>query len=130
MIVDDRITYLGSSNINDRSLRGTRDSEVGVVIEDSHLVPSALHGGAWMAGKFSASLRRHLFREHLQLDPDHVAMDRKLEVDPVAAESFAEIWRRGACRRRYSRRRCLLLLLLTSIMITTLACAARDSSPE
>jgi phosphatidylserine/phosphatidylglycerophosphate/cardiolipin synthase-like enzyme len=28
MIVDDRIAYIGSSNINDRSLLGSRDSEV------------------------------------------------------------------------------------------------------
>lgn len=28
MIVDDRITLIGSANINDRSLLGSRDSEV------------------------------------------------------------------------------------------------------
>lgn len=28
MIVDDRVTLIGSSNINDRSLLGSRDSEV------------------------------------------------------------------------------------------------------
>ena len=33
MIVDDRFVIAGSANINDRSLNGTRDSEVCMVIE-------------------------------------------------------------------------------------------------
>lgn len=35
MIIDDSIALIGSANINDRSLKGTRDSELAVVIEDS-----------------------------------------------------------------------------------------------
>jgi phospholipase D1/2 len=35
MIVDDRYVLCGSANINDRSLKGTRDSELAVLIEDS-----------------------------------------------------------------------------------------------
>lgn len=34
MIVDDRRAIIGSANINDRSLMGDRDSEIGMVIED------------------------------------------------------------------------------------------------
>ena len=34
MIIDDRIALIGSANINDRSLLGSRDSELAVVIED------------------------------------------------------------------------------------------------
>ena len=34
MIVDDRICLIGSANINDRSLLGNRDSELGIIIED------------------------------------------------------------------------------------------------
>lgn len=30
IIVDDRVMLIGSANINDRSLLGTRDSEIGV----------------------------------------------------------------------------------------------------
>ena len=33
MIIDDEIILLGSANINDRSLLGSRDSEIAVVIE-------------------------------------------------------------------------------------------------
>lgn len=35
MIVDDEIVLMGSANINDRSLMGTRDSEIAMVVEDS-----------------------------------------------------------------------------------------------
>lgn len=34
MIVDDKVALIGSANINDRSLMGSRDSEIAVVIED------------------------------------------------------------------------------------------------
>ena len=34
MIVDDRIALIGSANINDRSLKGTRDTELAIVIKD------------------------------------------------------------------------------------------------
>jgi len=32
MIVDDRIVIMGSANINDRSMKGSRDSEIAVNI--------------------------------------------------------------------------------------------------
>lgn len=34
MIVDDKYMIIGSANINDRSLLGSRDSELAMVIED------------------------------------------------------------------------------------------------
>ena len=34
MIIDDKIVLCGSANINDRSMMGSRDSEIAVVIED------------------------------------------------------------------------------------------------
>lgn len=34
MIVDDRFMIIGSANINDRSLLGSRDSELAIVVED------------------------------------------------------------------------------------------------
>ena len=41
MIIDDRLAVIGSSNINDRSLLGSRDSEVffvSLLICEEHLV--------------------------------------------------------------------------------------------
>lgn len=38
MIVDDRVVVCGSANINDRSMMGSRDSEIAVVVEDQNMV--------------------------------------------------------------------------------------------
>ncbi|WVY95871.1 hypothetical protein V8G54_028022 [Vigna mungo] len=67
MIIDDRVSFIGSSNINDRSLLGLRDSEIGVLIEDKECVESLMNGKPWKAGKFSYSLRCSLWSEHLGL---------------------------------------------------------------
>ncbi|MQL92978.1 hypothetical protein Taro_025613, partial [Colocasia esculenta] len=67
MIVDDRIAIIGSANINDRSLLGSRDSEIGVLIEDKDFVQSYMNGKPWKAGKFAFSLRLSLWAEHLGL---------------------------------------------------------------
>ena len=42
MIVDDRYVVIGSANINDRSMLGTRDSEIAAVIEDETEFESTL----------------------------------------------------------------------------------------
>jgi phospholipase D1/2 len=34
IIVDDKIALIGSANINDRSMLGSRDSEIAVIVED------------------------------------------------------------------------------------------------
>ncbi|GJS15683.1 phospholipase D zeta 1-like protein isoform X1 [Tanacetum coccineum] len=44
MIVDDKIVIVGSANINDRSLLGLRDSEIGVLIKDKEFVASSMGG--------------------------------------------------------------------------------------
>ncbi|XP_020267613.1 phospholipase D zeta 1-like isoform X2 [Asparagus officinalis] len=69
MIVDDRMVLIGSANINDRSLLGSRDSEIGVIIEDKDSVGSFMNGRPWRAGKFALSLRLSLWSEHLGLRP-------------------------------------------------------------
>jgi hypothetical protein len=66
MIVDDARVLCGSANINDRSLIGSRDSELAFVLEDSRLQVSSKMGGKnVMVGEFASSLRKHLFAEHL-----------------------------------------------------------------
>jgi phosphatidylserine/phosphatidylglycerophosphate/cardiolipin synthase-like enzyme len=46
MIVDDRLAIIGSANINERSQRGDRDSELAAVIRDTDMIdrPVWLHG--------------------------------------------------------------------------------------
>ena len=38
MIVDDRLAIIGSANINERSQRGDRDSEIAAVIRDTDMI--------------------------------------------------------------------------------------------
>ncbi len=58
MIVDNSRTIIGSANINDRSLLGTRDSEIAAVIEEK---PSP--------DNTAFSLKCRLYKEHFGLTP-------------------------------------------------------------
>jgi phospholipase D1/2 len=75
LIVDDRIVVCGSSNLNDRSQLGERDSELSIVMEDTRRFGSTMDGKPFEAGWHAATLRRYLWREHLGLLPpqDHDA---------------------------------------------------------
>ncbi|XP_044486732.1 phospholipase D zeta 1 isoform X1 [Mangifera indica] len=88
MIIDDCVALIGSANINDRSLLGSRDSEIGVLIEDKELVDSCMGGKPWKAGKFALSLRLSLWSEHLGLR----ARDIKQIIDPVIDSTYKDIW--------------------------------------
>ncbi|KAL5230423.1 hypothetical protein ABZP36_029199 [Zizania latifolia] len=88
MIIDDRITLIGSANINDRSLLGSRDSEIAVVIEDKEVISSKMNGRPWEAGKFSLSLRLSLWAEHLGLHRGEVSHI----MDPIDDSTFKNIW--------------------------------------
>lgn len=88
MIVDDRISLIGSSNINDRSLLGSRDSEICVVIEDREFVESSMNSNSWTAGKFSFTLRVSLWAEHLGLRRQEI---NKIH-DPVADTVYRDLW--------------------------------------
>lgn len=67
MIVDDRFVIIGSANINDRSMCGTRDSEVAMLIEDSKKIASKMNGRNVGVGNFSHTLRKALYQEHFGL---------------------------------------------------------------
>ncbi|KAL6503364.1 Phospholipase D zeta 1 [Orobanche gracilis] len=88
MIVDDHTTLIGSANINDRSLLGSRDSEIGVLIEDKEFVDSWIGGEPYRAGKFASSLRLSLWSEHIGLHAGEVDQIR----DPVADSTYKDIW--------------------------------------
>ena len=92
MIVDDRIAIIGSANINDRSMLGSRDSEVAVMIEDTDMVDGKMKGQAYKVGKFSHSLRCHLMREHLGLLDTEIYEVSSLKVeDPLFHQDIWEI---------------------------------------
>ena len=62
LIVDDRSVVIASANINDRSMLGSRDSELGILVEDTRFVESRMDGQRYGAGAFACSLRKSLFR--------------------------------------------------------------------
>ncbi|RHY14600.1 hypothetical protein DYB36_004964 [Aphanomyces astaci] len=90
MIVDDRISVIGSANINERSMSGDRDSEIAAVIEDVEWVPNvtlstlSIRGAA--VGKFSHSFRMRLFEEHFGLESGGIGLSYR--EDPTAAPAW------------------------------------------
>jgi phospholipase D1/2 len=70
MIVDDKIAIIGSANINERSMRGFRDSEIAAVTRDKATVHTFMDGEPYLAGKFAHTLRMRLMREHLGVNVD------------------------------------------------------------
>lgn len=86
MIVDDRAVIIGSANINERSMRGVRDSEVAAIVRDKEAVNSMMNGKPFKAAKFAHTLRMRLMREHLGVSVDVVdIIERRFQ----KFESFA-----------------------------------------
>lgn len=68
MIVDDQILIVGSANLNDRSMLGSRDSEIAVRIagpQDSQVMTDL---GPWPVSTTIHQFRRSLFGEHFGVD--------------------------------------------------------------
>ncbi|KAL3470200.1 hypothetical protein BJX99DRAFT_56076 [Aspergillus californicus] len=72
MIVDDRAAIIGSANINERSMLGSRDSEVASVVRDTDMIWSTMNGRPYLVGRFPHTLRMRLMREHLGIDVDEL----------------------------------------------------------
>eukprot|EP01132_Coremiostelium_polycephalum_P009277 gene9277-11370_t len=93
MIVDDKIAIIGSANINDRSLHGSRDSEICAVVEDKNLVETTMDGVPYMAGIFAHQLRCQLWETHLGLklypNPELSSHIR----DPIISSTYFNIWK-------------------------------------
>ncbi|MCJ1471497.1 Phospholipase D1 [Lambiella insularis] len=79
IIVDDRIALIGSANINERSMLGSRDSEAAAVVRDTDMLWSTMAGEPYMVGRFPHTLRMRLMREHLGIDVDEVMNEEKEE---------------------------------------------------
>ncbi|KAF2186349.1 phospholipase D1 [Zopfia rhizophila CBS 207.26] len=78
MIVDDRVAIIGSANINERSMLGSRDSEVAAIVRDTEMLDSYMAGEPYKVGRFPHSLRIRLMREHLGVDVDGIMEDESL----------------------------------------------------
>lgn len=102
MIVDDRLAIIGSANINERSQRGDRDSELACLVRDTDMLDSTMAGKPYKVGRFAHTLRIRLMREHLgyDVDADEVQSDsdekdddnRKLFIDPLDPKFFKDLW--------------------------------------
>lgn len=96
MVVDDRIAIIGSANINERSQRGDRDSELACVIRDVDMIDSTMAGKPYKVGRFAHTLRIRLMREHLGVDVDALEeeeanmdlMSREPSLDPEDIETW------------------------------------------
>lgn len=85
MIVDDRAAIIGSANINERSMLGSRDSEVAAIVRDTDMLWSTMNGQPYLVGRFPHTLRMRLMREHLGLDVDAL-LERDLQMYPTTRQ--------------------------------------------
>ncbi|GAA5871838.1 hypothetical protein JCM3774_000315 [Rhodotorula dairenensis] len=80
LIADDQRVIMGSANINDRSLRGDRDSEIACVYEDwEDVIESRMDGRPVKVSRFAATLRRQIYKESLGLAPPHLCPPGSVE---------------------------------------------------
>lgn len=86
MVVDDRVAIIGSANINERSMLGSRDSEVASVVRDTDMIWSTMDGKPYLVGRFPHTLRMRLMREHLGIDVDEL-----MEHDIATEEELRKI---------------------------------------
>ncbi|KAG1829755.1 phospholipase D [Suillus variegatus] len=82
-IVDDRLAIIGSANINERSQRGDRDSEIAAVIRDTDLIDGTMAGKPFKVGRFAHTLRMRLMREHVGVD-----VDAMIDSEPTPQEEI------------------------------------------
>eukprot|EP00462_Mataza_sp_D1_P020605 CAMPEP_0175133568 /NCGR_PEP_ID=MMETSP0087-20121206/7718_1 /TAXON_ID=136419 /ORGANISM="Unknown Unknown, Strain D1" /LENGTH=234 /DNA_ID=CAMNT_0016416079 /DNA_START=64 /DNA_END=768 /DNA_ORIENTATION=+ len=83
MLVDDESVIIGSNNLNDRSLIGDRDSELGAIISGASVVKK---------------LRLKLWLEHLGISSQDFASSPELvaTLDNPASEQAFSLWRQRA----------------------------------
>ena len=86
MVIDDVTAILGSANVNDRSMMGNRDSELGVVITDTELVDGIMDGQVVKVGKNMRSFRYRLWNHWL----GRPMLDAGIE-DPICDATYKDI---------------------------------------
>lgn len=92
LIADDRCYIIGSANINDRSMLGSRDSEMAVLVEDQERVPSIMGGEEYQAGPLALALRKECFSVLVGATSDpSINID-----DPISDDFFFVTWNETA----------------------------------
>ncbi|KOS22044.1 Phospholipase D1 [Escovopsis weberi] len=95
IVVDDRVALIGSANINERSMAGSRDSEVAAIVRDTDTFMSTMAGKPYRVGRFAHTLRMRLMREHLGLDVDEI-LEQEREQEATFDEEMEEIYANDA----------------------------------
>ncbi|KAG6903141.1 hypothetical protein C0995_004688 [Termitomyces sp. Mi166 len=91
-IVDDRLAIIGSANINERSQRGDRDSELAAVIRDTDMIDCTMAGKPFKVGRFAHTLRVRLMREHLGVNVDALDEVDLMANEPVQSQHAENAW--------------------------------------
>ena len=78
LIVDDEKVLIGSANINDRSMLGSRDSEFAVIMEEEKNYESKMDKQKFMASKYAITLRKQIMSEHLGIKTDDPILEDPL----------------------------------------------------
>ena len=87
MIVDDKHVIIGSANINDRSMLGSRDSEFCVLIQEKvNESKYKIDGKITPAADFAHNFRTSLLAEHLGLEPDN-----QILFDPLSDDLWEKL---------------------------------------
>jgi phospholipase D1/2 len=92
MIVDDRLVLCGSANINERSQRGDRDSELLAIVRDTDMIDGTMGGKPFKVGRYAHTLRMRLMREHVGVDVDAIEEDELMLRKPLAEASEVALW--------------------------------------
>eukprot|EP01127_Copromyxa_protea_P015007 TRINITY_DN4263_c0_g3_i1.p1 TRINITY_DN4263_c0_g3~~TRINITY_DN4263_c0_g3_i1.p1 ORF type:complete len:998 (+),score=126.65 TRINITY_DN4263_c0_g3_i1:308-2995(+) len=79
MIVDDRTVIIGSANINDRSMRGSRDTELCAITEGTDMISIQLNGKPYQASQFAYNLRIKLMSSFLGFS-EEVGRSRVMDI--------------------------------------------------
>ena len=98
MIIDDLYVLCGSANINDRSMKGSRDSEFAVLIKEKKTEISQMNNKKFKAAKFASSLRRALMAEHLGIKSKN-----EILVDPLS-DNLHELIKKTAKQNTFTYR--------------------------
>ncbi|KAI0317663.1 hypothetical protein OF83DRAFT_1276417 [Amylostereum chailletii] len=99
-IVDDRLAIIGSANINERSQRGDRDSEIAAIIRDTDMIDGTMAGKPFKVGRFAHSLRVRLMREHIGVDVDAMDEEDLMRKDQTKYAYEQEPWDPDAEQRQ------------------------------
>ena len=87
MIIDDYYVICGSANINDRSMKGPRDSEFCALIKEKRTETVSINGKKYKTAKFASSLRKALLAEHLGINKNDTRLN-----DPINDELHKLLW--------------------------------------